>query len=118
MPLVNDDESRRPWGYYEVLVDEASYKVKRIVVAPGKRLSLQRHRRRQEHWFFVQGRGVVTVNGDQREVGAAQAVDIPRGAAHRVHNCSSTPLVFVEVQTGEYFGEDDIERLEDDYGRA
>ncbi len=118
MPIVNNDESRRPWGHYEVLLDEATYKVKRIVVSPGKRLSLQRHRRRQEHWFVVGGRGVVTVNGDEREVGVGAAVDIPRGAAHRVHNSSSAPLVFIEVQTGEYFGEDDIERLDDDFGRA
>ncbi len=118
MAIVSDDQSRRPWGHYEVLLDEAKYKVKRIVVGPGKRLSLQRHQRRQEHWFFVQGQGVVTVGGEERPVTAAQAVDIPRAAAHRVHNCGSVPLVFVEVQTGEYFGEDDIERLEDDYGRA
>lgn len=118
MAFVTDDPSRRPWGHYEVLLDDPSYKVKRIVVAPGRRLSLQRHRRRQEHWFFVQGRGVVTVNGEEREVRAAHAVDIPRGAAHRVHNCGSAPLVFIEVQTGEYFGEDDIERLDDDYGRV
>lgn len=118
MPAVSEDESRRPWGHYEVLLDEASYKVKRIVVAPGKRLSLQRHRCRQEHWYFVQGRGVVTVGAVERQVGAADAVDIPCGAAHRVHNCGAEPLVFVEVQTGQYFGEDDIERLEDDFGRA
>ncbi|MEP0773813.1 MAG: phosphomannose isomerase type II C-terminal cupin domain [Acidobacteriota bacterium] len=115
---MSEDPSHRPWGHYEVLLDEASYKVKRIVVNPGKRLSLQRHRRRQEHWFFVEGQGVVTVDGHERPVGAAVAVDIPLGAAHRVANCGERPLVFIEVQTGSYFGEDDIERFADDYGRV
>lgn len=115
---MSADESRRPWGHYEVLLDEPTYKVKRIVVAPGKRLSLQRHGRRQEHWFFVQGEGLVTVGDEQLPVRGANAVDIPRGAAHRVHNPGREPLVFIEVQTGAYFGEDDIERLEDDYGRV
>ena len=118
MARMSDDQPHRPWGHFEVLLDEALYKVKRIVVQPGKRLSLQRHRRRQEHWFFLQGQGVVTVDGDERAVAAGHAVDIPRGAAHRLHNCGGDLLVFIEVQTGDYFGEDDIERLEDDYGRA
>lgn len=115
---VNDDPSHRPWGFYEVLLDEESYKVKRIVVNPGKRLSLQRHERRREHWYFVQGQGVVTVAGEERPVRAAEAVDIPVGAAHRVANGGEQPLVFIEVQTGTYFGEDDIERLADDFGRV
>lgn len=118
IPGVSEDESRRPWGHYEVLVDEPTYKVKRIVVDPGKRLSLQLHRHRQEHWFFVQGGGLVTVGAEEWPVGAADAVDIPLGAAHRVHNRGSELLVFIEVQTGTYFGEDDIERFDDDYGRA
>lgn len=115
---MGDDEARRPWGYYEILLDEATYKVKRIVVRPGKRLSLQRHRRRQEHWYFVQGTGSVTLGERELAVSAADAVDIPCGAWHRVRNGGSEPLVFIEVQTGSYFGEDDIERREDDFGRA
>ena len=111
------DESRRPWGHYDVLADDASYKVKTIVVEPGKRLSYQRHARRSEHWFVVAGNGVVTLDGDTVDVAAGRAVDVPVGTAHRIANTGTEPLVFVEVQHGEYFGEDDIERLEDDYGR-
>ena len=109
----------RPWGSYTVLDDQPHSKVKRLEVSPGKRLSYQRHAHRAEHWFVVAGRAVVTLDGERLEVGAGEAVDIPLGAAHRVENpTDDEPLVFVEVQTGTSFGEDDIERLEDDYGRA
>ncbi|HEX16784.1 MAG TPA: cupin domain-containing protein [Deltaproteobacteria bacterium] len=108
----------RPWGYYEVLSDASDHKVKRIVVRPGARLSLQRHRRRSEHWYIVKGRGVVTVDSREVELGPGESVDIPQGAAHRIANVGEEDLVFIEVQRGDYFGEDDIERLEDDYGRA
>jgi mannose-6-phosphate isomerase-like protein (cupin superfamily) len=108
----------RPWGHYVVLADEADHKVKRIVVKPGGRLSLQRHRRRQEHWYVVSGEALVTRDRDEEWVPAGRAIDIPRGAWHRVANQGSADLVFVEVQTGEYFGEDDIERAQDDYGRT
>jgi mannose-6-phosphate isomerase len=107
----------RPWGHYDVLADEADHKVKRIVVSPGKRLSLQRHRLRAEHWYIVQGEAIVTLDNVEISLSAGQAVDIPRGAAHRALNAGSVDLVYIEVQTGEYFGEDDIERLADDYGR-
>jgi mannose-6-phosphate isomerase len=112
------EEDRRPWGYYRVLADEADHKVKRICVHPGQRLSLQRHRRRREHWYVVAGEAVVTRDCEEIPLAAGQAADIPRGAAHRIRNDGGTDLIFIEVQTGEYFGEDDIERLEDDYGRA
>jgi mannose-6-phosphate isomerase len=112
------EEDHRPWGYYRVLADEADHKVKRICVYPGKRLSLQRHRRRREHWYVVAGEAVVTRDREEISLAAGQAVDIPQGAAHRIRNAGGTDLVFIEVQTGTYFGEDDIERLEDDYGRA
>ncbi len=108
----------RPWGRYQVLDQQADHKVKRIVVLPGQRLSLQRHQRRAEHWFVVQGRAVVTRDGEELVLEAGQGVDLPRGAWHRVHNPGEEELVFIEVQTGDYFGEDDIERREDDYGRA
>ena len=112
-------EDHRPWGYYVVLADETDHKVKRIVVWPGKRLSLQRHRRRSEHWHIVQGEAIVTLDGEQIPLRAGESVDIPQGTAHRIKNSSKTEsLVFIEVQRGDYFGEDDIERLEDDYGRA
>jgi mannose-6-phosphate isomerase len=108
----------RPWGSFRVLADELRYKVKIITVQPGKRLSLQLHRRRQEHWYFIQGQGVVTRGGEEIPVAAGVAVDIPREAAHRVGCQGEIPLMFVETQTGDYFGEDDIVRLEDDFGRA
>lgn len=112
------ETDRRPWGEYTVLADAADHKVKRITVNPGARLSLQRHRRRQEHWYVVTGEAVVTRDGTDVKLAAGQAVDIPRGAWHRVANPGTAPLVFIEVQTGEYFGEDDIERSQDDYGRV
>ena len=111
-------DNHRPWGYFVVLSDETDHKVKRIVVDPGKRLSLQRHRRRAEHWHVVRGEGLVTRGTDQIPVGEGDSLDIPMGAIHRVQNVGSAPLVFIEVQRGDYFGEDDIERFEDDFGRA
>ena len=110
-------EDHRPWGYYRVLADEPDHKVKRIEVYPGKRLSLQRHQRRAEHWYVMRGTAEVTLDGDILTIEAGKAVDIPRGAVHRVMNPGTEDMVFIEVQTGEYFGEDDIERLEDDFGR-
>lgn len=112
------EEDHRPWGYYQVLSDENDHKVKRIVVYPGKRLSLQRHQRRAEHWYVIRGEAVVTLDAQDISVTAGQAVDIPRGASHRITNNSSADMAFIEVQTGDYFGEDDIERIEDDFGRA
>lgn len=108
----------RPWGFYTVLSDEVDHKVKRICVHRGKRLSLQRHRRRAEHWYLVSGEGVVTIDAREIPLRAGEAVDIPCGAAHRFSNAGQTDAFFIEVQTGEYFGEDDIERLADDYGRS
>jgi mannose-6-phosphate isomerase len=115
---AGQETDRRPWGSYTVLDDEPTFKVKRIEVLPGKRLSYQRHARRSEHWFIVHGTAVVTLDGDRREVAAGDAVDVPVGTDHRIENASDVPVVFVEVQHGDYFGEDDIVRLEDDYGRT
>jgi mannose-6-phosphate isomerase len=112
------ETDHRPWGYYTVLADEADHKVKRICVYPGKRLSLQRHRRRREHWYLLSGEAVVTLDAREIPLRPGGAVDIPCGAAHRIGNTGETEVAFIEVQTGEYFGEDDIERLEDDYGRV
>jgi len=109
---------QRPWGNYQVLADEPDHKVKRIVVYPGKRLSLQRHRQRAEHWYLIAGQGLVTRDREAISLTAGEAVDIPRGARHRIENLGPLDVVFIEVQTGDYFGEDDIERFEDDYGRA
>lgn len=117
-PLDSKFESR-PWGSFTILDANESFKVKRIEVLPGKRLSYQRHAKRSEHWYVVQGTAKVTLNGDEILVPAGSAVDISAGTAHRVENPEADgTLVFIETQTGSYFGEDDIERLEDDFGRA
>ena len=108
----------RPWGNYTV-VDSVKddHKVKRIVVSPGKRLSYQTHTFRAEHWYVVSGVATVVLDGETLELGPGQSVDIAIGAAHRCENKGSEPVVFIEVQHGTYFGEDDIVRLEDDFGR-
>jgi len=111
------EKSDRPWGSYEVLHEAATHKVKTISVIPGKRLSYQRHAKRAEHWFIVAGSGEVTIDGQVREVRAGDAVDFGIGVLHRIANTGSEILTFIEVQTGTYFGEDDIERIEDDFGR-
>lgn len=111
-------EYHRPWGYYIILADEEEHKVKRIVVKPGKRLSLQRHQRRTEHWFVLFGEAVVTLDDQEIKVLPGEAMDIPKTAWHRVQNPGAEDLAFIEIQTGDYFGEDDIERAEDDFGRV
>jgi glycosyltransferase involved in cell wall biosynthesis len=112
-------ESNRPWGYYKILADRPHYKAKEIVVFQGKRLSLQRHAQRDEHWLVINGTADVTIGTRHLLLQPGQSIDIPRNMLHRVANPSTSDhLKFVEVQTGEYFGEDDIERLEDDYGRV
>lgn len=109
---------RRPWGSFTVLDEGENYKVKRIEVLPGKRLSYQQHSRRAEHWFVVAGTAKVTLNGVEIIVKRGSAVDIDQGDAHRVENPDGDKLlVFIETQTGDYFGEDDIVRLDDDFGR-
>jgi mannose-1-phosphate guanylyltransferase/mannose-6-phosphate isomerase len=110
--------NKRPWGYFEVLADAPDYKVKRIVVEPGGILSLQRHKLRSEHWFVVSGKGKAIVGDKNIHLRAGNTLDIPKKDKHRVENTSAENLVIIEVQTGDYFGEDDIERLEDKYGRV
>ena len=109
---------RRPWGTYEVLDEGQLFKVKRIEVLAGKRLSYQKHAQRTEHWFVVSGEARVTLDDREIAVPAGQSIDIPVGAAHRVENKGSETLVFIEVQRGNYLGEDDIVRLQDDFGRV
>lgn len=116
MALEHDE---RPWGSYTVLDEGAGYKVKRITVHAGKRLSYQRHARREEHWLVVEGTGRVTLDDEDFDVIPGAAVDVPVEAAHRIANTGTDePLTFIEVQRGDYLGEDDIFRLEDDFGRA
>ena len=109
---------RRPWGSYTVLEEDRGFKVKRIEVLPGKRLSYQKHAQRAEHWFVVEGTAKVTLDDKEITVRAGEAIDIPIGAAHRVENPNEENLVFIEVQRGSYLGEDDIVRLHDDFGRS
>ncbi|MEQ1921571.1 MAG: phosphomannose isomerase type II C-terminal cupin domain [Pyrinomonadaceae bacterium] len=109
----------RPWGSFTVLDEGDNYKVKRIEVLPEKRLSYQKHARRAEHWYVVSGTAKVTLNGVEKLVNKGEAIDIPVETAHRVENPDpSNLLVFIETQIGDYFGEDDIVRLEDDFGRS
>ena len=109
----------RPWGSFTILDEGENYKVKRLEVLPGKRLSYQRHSQRAEHWFVVRGIAKVTLNGSDYLVNTGEAIDVPTGTAHRIENeAGGERLVLIETQTGSYFGEDDIERLEDDFGRV
>lgn len=109
---------RRPWGTFTVLDEGENFKVKRIEVLPGKRLSYQKHAQRAEHWFVVQGTAKVTLDDRELNVSAGEAIDIAVGSAHRVENPGEELLVFIEVQRGSYLGEDDIVRLQDDFGRT
>jgi len=108
----------RPWGRFTVLEEGSSYKLKRIEVDACRRLSYQLHHHRSEHWFVVQGTARVTVGAREFTVHAGQSVDVPCRVAHRIGNVGDNQLVFIEVQLGDYLGEDDIVRLEDDFGRA
>jgi mannose-1-phosphate guanylyltransferase/mannose-6-phosphate isomerase len=107
----------RPWGNYERLDMDEGYQVKRIVVKPGGVLSLQKHRHRAEHWVVVRGRAEVTIDDGVRTLMPGQSVHVPLGAVHRLANRGAVPVVLIEVQTGDYLGEDDIVRLEDVYNR-
>ena len=117
--MENAQTTGRPWGSFTVLDESATtHKVKTITVRPGNRLSLQSHAERSEHWFVVAGCGLVWRNEERIPVEPGTAVDVPVGARHRVECTGDSPLVFIEVQHGTYFGEDDIVRYDDDYGRA
>lgn len=107
----------RPWGSYTTVDDGEGYKVKRLTVRPGAKLSLQRHHKRWEHWVVVRGRAQVTCGNQQRELSIGQSLDIPKATNHRIENAWSETLEIIEVQHGPYLGEDDIVRLEDMYGR-
>jgi mannose-6-phosphate isomerase len=108
----------RPWGSWHVLDEGDGYKVKRIVVNPGARLSLQRHELRSEHWVVVMGVAECTIDDETVVVPRGGTVDVAVGQVHRIANRGEETLVIIEVQQGSYTGEDDIVRLEDDYGRT
>ncbi len=107
----------RPWGSWHVLDENQGYKVKRIQVKPGQRLSYQTHKHRSEHWVVIFGIATCVVDGEKIVAGPGESVDVAQGAAHRITNEHTEDLVIIEVQHGAYTGEDDICRLEDDYGR-
>ncbi|MDP4062058.1 Alginate biosynthesis protein AlgA [Rhodobacteraceae bacterium LE17] len=107
----------RPWGWYESIALGPRFQVKRIVVNPGAALSLQSHNHRSEHWIVVEGTAKVTIGSDVKTITENQSVYIPLGAVHRMENPGKLPLTLIEVQTGSYFGEDDIIRYEDVYAR-
>lgn len=109
---------RRPWGTFTVLDEGDGYKVKRIEVLPGKRLSYQKHAQRAEHWMVVGGTARVTLDDREILVQNGETIDIPVGSAHRVENPGDEMLIFIEIQRGPYLGEDDIVRLQDDFGRT
>jgi mannose-6-phosphate isomerase-like protein (cupin superfamily) len=111
-------ENHRPWGHYEDLLEQDDHKIKELIVNPGERLSLQKHRRRAEHWTVVSGEALVTVDTKDTLLKTGQSVDVPKGAVHRIQNPGDIPLHLVEVQIGDYFGEDDIIRIQDDYNRC
>jgi len=115
MSMESED---RPWGSWHVLDEGDAYKVKRIHVNPGQRLSYQTHEHRSEHWVVIAGTATCVVDGTTVVAESGQSVDIAVGAAHRTINAHEDALVIIEVQRGPYTGEDDIRRLEDDYGRS
>ena len=105
------NNSERPWGRYYVIEDNENYKIKRIEVNPKGRLSYQYHMKRAESWTIIQGQGIVTIDGVEQKVSAGESIKINKEAKHRILNSGDTLLVFIEVQTGTYFGEDDIVRI-------
>lgn len=116
--MVNlNEHHERPWGRYVKFYQEFGVWVKRVEVNPGCRLSLQKHRQRSEKWIIVEGSGRVVLEGADRDVGKGDVIDIAVGEVHRIGNTGEVPLVFIEVACGEYLGEDDIIRLQDDYER-
>ncbi|MEP1740117.1 MAG: cupin domain-containing protein, partial [Kangiellaceae bacterium] len=108
----------RPWGYYEILVSAGNHQVKRVVVQPGKKISLQKHFQRAEHWVVVSGVATVTCGNKVTKITKNESTYIPVEELHRLENNEQELLELIEVQTGNYFGEDDIERFDDEYGRV
>jgi len=115
--MIYKEKEERPWGKFFVLHDEKSYKLKRIEVNPGGRLSYQYHHKRSEAWTIVEGIGTITLDGIVNQFQKGDTILIPQGVKHRIENQGREKVVFIEVQTGSYFGEDDIVRIEDDYNR-
>lgn len=111
------ERTQRPWGWYETISEVPGNKIKRIGVHPGQQLSLQKHHQRAEHWVVTQGTARVTLDDRQFDLQPGEYCDIAIGQVHRLANLTDGPVEIVEVQFGSYLGEDDIVRLQDDYGR-
>ena len=110
--------TNRPWGSYQVLLDDEDCKVKKIIVHPGENPSYQYHYKRSEDWIIISGEGEVVLNDKTIHVKAGSRIHVPVLTRHKIKNNGTSNLVFIEIQTGTYFGEDDIVRLEDKYGRS
>ena len=118
-PDQNDSRAEeRPWGEFHVIASGPGYQVKRLVVKPGKRLSLQWHQHRDEHWVVAGGVARITVGEEQQTLTAGDSADVKKTVHHRIENPGAEDLVVIELQTGNYLGEDDIVRVQDDFGRA
>tara|TARA_B100000214_G_C23600028_1_gene460259 strand:+ start:177 stop:536 length:360 start_codon:yes stop_codon:yes gene_type:complete len=111
------EKENRPWGIFFVIHDQKNYKIKRIEINPGKRLSYQYHQKRSESWIIIQGNPLITLDNSIRRYKQGETVLIPAGVKHRIENTGKQDIILIEVQTGTYFGEDDIIRLKDDYNR-
>ena len=116
--MISIESEERPWGRFFVLHYEPNYKLKRIEVDPGWRLSYQYHLKRSEVWTLIEGIGTITLYCQAKSFKAGETILIPQGVKHRIENKGQEKVVFIEVQTGTYFGEDDIVRIEYDYNRA
>jgi mannose-6-phosphate isomerase-like protein (cupin superfamily) len=117
MFMKNENLFERPWGTYFNALEEPGYKIKKILVHPGARLSLQSHEHRSEHWVVVQGSALVTLDEQELPKQRDEYIYIPKGSVHRLQNVGTENLILVEVQLGNYLGEDDIKRYQDDYNR-
>ena len=117
MELVEHPITHRPWGFYENIISEKKFKVKKLFIYPKKKISLQLHQKRSEHWIVIFGKAKVTKGSKIFYLSNDQSIYIPRLTKHRLENNTQKPLIIIEVQTGSYFGEDDIKRFDDVYGR-
>lgn len=114
---IPPSRSQRPWGWFETLADGEGYRVKRLCILAGRRISLQRHRHRCEHWIIASGTGLIDCEGTCASAAAGDSFTIPLGALHRA-TAGDSDLEIIEVQRGELLSEDDIERFDDDFGRV
>lgn len=112
------EKNERPWGRYDILDTGDSHQVKRILIKPGQRNSYQSHKHRTEHWIVVSGTCRAVIDDNERDYHPGEVITVPVGVKHRYGTADDQPCVLIEVQTGDYFGEDDIERFSDDYGRV